>query len=167
MRINREVTRRFRLMVLVLLVGLVLLAAGCGKVKNSVPEEARALSQEEVMAAFAEQGLMLQQGEEAPGSIFQLELNGRKPQLYSLNGVELSLYQFPSAEERAAGWKSFGEQTAAADLIPYKDYQEGSILMFYIHGESAAEGQKWSEELGQQMKAAIQGLITAEQDVSF
>lgn len=167
MRINREVTRRFRLMILVLLAGLVLLAAGCRKVENSVPEEARALSQEEVMAAFAEQGLMLQKGEDIPGSIFQLELNGRKPQLYSLNGVELSLYPFASAEERAAGWKSFGDQTAAADLIPYKEYQEGAYLMFYIHGEAAAEGQKWNEKLNKQMKAAVQGLITAEQDVSF
>jgi hypothetical protein len=104
----------------------------------------------------------LQAGEEVPGAIFQLELNGLKPQVYSMDGVELSLYLFASAEERAAGWEDFGEQTAAADLIPFKAYQEGAILMFYIHGESAAEGQKWNEQLDKRLKAAIRGLIAAE-----
>jgi hypothetical protein len=117
---------------------------------------------EEVIAVFAGQGLNLQRGGEVPGSVFQKELNGVKPQMYSLNGVDLPLYQFSSAEERAAGWKDFGEQTAAADLIPYKAYQEDRFLMFYIHGGSAAEGIKFNEKLDKQLKAAIQGLITAE-----
>lgn len=163
MSVARKVNRRYLMIImLVLTAGLTLLLAGCGKAENSPRERVRVLSQEEVVVVFAEQNLALQAGEEVPSSIFQLELNGLKPQTYSLDGVELSLYQFASEEERSAGWKAFGEQTAAADLIPFKDYQEGSVLMFYIHGESGAEGQKWNGQLDMQLKAAVQGLIAAQ-----
>lgn len=161
-KMDTKVKRGLRMLILVLSVGLGLLAAGCGKAENSATEQNRVLTPEEVTAIFADQDLTLLKGEEVAGAIFQLELNGHIPQVYILNGVELSLYQFASAEERAAGWREFGERTAAADLIPHKAYQEESVLMFYIHGESAAEGEKWNGQLDQQMKAAIQGLIAAQ-----
>lgn len=164
MSVAAKVNYRYLMMIIVLILtaGFALLLAGCRQAENSAPEQVRVLSREDVIAVFADQGLSLQTGEEVPGSIFQLELNGLKPQVYSMDGVELSLYLFASAEERAAGWGEFGELTAAADLIPFKAYQEGAILMFYIHGESAAEGQKWNEQLDKRLKAAIRGLIAVE-----
>jgi hypothetical protein len=162
MSITKETSSMLRIIILTLSIGLGLLGPGCGRADNSAPEQVSVRSAEEIIAAFAGQGLNLQRGGEAPGSVFQKELNGVRPQMYSLNGVDLPLYQFSSAEERAAGWKDFGEQTAAADLVPYKAYQEVNFLMFYIHGESAAEGIKFNDKLDKQLKAAIQGLITAE-----
>ncbi|WNS43448.1 hypothetical protein [Paenibacillus sp. MMS20-IR301] len=161
-KLETKVNRGLRMLILVLSIGLCLLAAGCGMTESSAPERARILTQEEVTAVFADEDLLLLEGEEVPGAVFQLELNGVKPQLYVLNGVELPIYQFSSAEERAAGWKAFGEQTATADLVPYQAYQEDSILMFYVHGESVQEGLKWNGQLDRQLKAAVQGLVAAQ-----
>ncbi|CAH1211429.1 hypothetical protein PAECIP111892_03568 [Paenibacillus auburnensis] len=142
-----------RMMLLMLFLGLGLLT-GCSQGNDPVTVEARELSTDEVSAYFARQGLELHSVEVRPENVFQRELNGRKPLVFLLDEQELVIYQFATAGEREAGWADFEQHTATADLVPYKAYQEQSLLVFYIHDEGVV-----GQELYRRVEKVIPGLL--------
>ncbi|QSF44163.1 hypothetical protein [Paenibacillus tianjinensis] len=144
---------------ILLLLGFGMLLTGCGRGTDPVKVEARELSADEISAYFARQGLELHSVVVHPENIFQGELNGRKPLVFLLDEKELVIYQFATAGEREAGWADFEQHTATADLVPYKAYQEQSLLVFYIHDEGMI-----GQELYRQVEKTIPGLLELKAD---
>jgi hypothetical protein len=143
-----------RMMLLMLFLGLGLLFTGCGQGNDPAKVEARELSADEISAYFETHGLELHSVEVRPENIFQRELNGRKPLVFLLDEQELVIYQFATAGEREAGWADFEQHTATADLVPYKAYQEQSLLVFYVHDEGVI-----GQELYRRVEKVIPGLL--------
>ncbi|MNB97488.1 hypothetical protein D3C75_447170 [compost metagenome] len=145
--------KRIAVLLLILVTGI--LVTGCGQ-SNSVTDtaELRELSADEITAAFSEKGLELSSSEVRAESIFHRELNGHKPLVFLLDEEELVIYQFAGEAEREAGWADFENQTATADLVQHKGFQEQSLLIFYIHDEGMT-GQALFRQIGQ----VIPGLL--------
>ncbi|WP_249900413.1 hypothetical protein [Paenibacillus sp. PK3_47] len=128
---------------------------GCGHSDEAGGARAGILTAEEIVAAFEGRGLEVTQADVRPQSIFQRELNGQEPLVFLLNGDEISLYPFPSAEEREAGMEDFEQHTRTADPVPYKVYQEGSLLLYYVQDF----GQAVEQELDAKIKGAVADLL--------
>lgn len=123
-----SIFKRIAMLLMLLVIGI--LAAGCSQSDRVTDAELRELSAEEITAAFSEKGLELSSSEVRTESVFHRELNGRKPLVFLLDKEELVIYQFAGEGEREAGWADFENQTATADLVQHKVFQERSLLIF-------------------------------------
>lgn len=137
-----------RIVILLMLLVIGMLVTGCSQSNNVTVKELRELGADEIAAVFAEQGLDLLSSEVRAESVLHRELNGRKPLVFLLDGKELVIYQFAGDGEREAGWADFENQTATADLVQHKVFQEQSLLIFYIRDEVEA-GQALFRQIGQ------------------
>lgn len=150
----------YRKIVVLLLLSLIVLA-GCSRGDEAGGTRAKELTAGEIAGAFAGQGLKLIQTDLRPESVFQRERNGRAPMVFLLKNEEISVYQFPAAEGREAGWDDFEEHTQTADPVPYKAYQEKSMLIFYVQDS----GQAVEQELNAKISRAIAAMLSlAHQD---
>ncbi|WP_042203045.1 hypothetical protein [Paenibacillus camerounensis] len=144
--------RRIAVLLMLLVIGL--LVTGCSQGGNVADTGLRELSAEEITAAFSEQGLELSSSEVRAESVFHRELNGRKPLVFLLDEEELVIYQFAGVGEREDGWADFENQTATADLVQHKVFQEQSLLIFYIRDEGMT-----GQALFRQIGLVIPGLL--------
>ncbi|MBY0013569.1 hypothetical protein H7K49_24105 [Paenibacillus typhae] len=143
-----------KIVVLLMLLVIGILVTGCSQSNNVPVKELRELGADEITAVFAEQGLDLLSSEVRAESVFHRELNGRKPVVFLLDREELVMYQFAGEEEREAGWADFENQTATAELVQHKVFQERSLLIFYIRDEG-----KTGEALFRQIEQIIPELL--------
>ncbi|MNI59927.1 hypothetical protein D3C73_1151120 [compost metagenome] len=130
---------------------------GCSQAGEKATGEVKLHSAEKIIAVFAEQELTLKKSEPKAENVFEMKLNGRTPQVFALNGKQVILYQFASAEDREEGWVEFGKRTATADLIPFNQLNEGSLLLFYVHGIHPAD-----DEIHDRLAAALKALSSME-----
>lgn len=144
----------YRKIILLLVLSFSVLT-GCTKGDETAPNQANVLAAEAVITAFDGQGLELTQAEVRPESIFQIELNGQVPLVFLLNGEEISLYPFPEAKEREAGWNDFEQRTRTADLVPYKAYQKESVLLFYVQDSGGAVEQELDDKISRAIAAML------------
>src|SRR5690606_2242143 len=92
-------------------------------------------SKEVMIKELEKQGLDVIEGVRDPQSSFQISLGGIEPQVYSVNGEEVILFQFPSEEEQLEGWVQFLEKSAAMDIGAFKNYNLDSFLLILKYGE--------------------------------
>jgi len=69
--------------------------------------DSNAISLEEVLSSFEEQGLSLKESKVRDKNIFGMKLNGVRPSDYELDGKMLAVYIFDSTKEREKGLEDF------------------------------------------------------------
>ncbi|UGB28728.1 hypothetical protein [Metabacillus sp. B2-18] len=90
------------------------------------------LTLEDVKTVITEQGFELQKEDLSSENFFIQELNDITPEVYILENNTLSVYVFPSSNDREKGVQVFEETTAAAELVEHKAYELSNILVFYV-----------------------------------
>lgn len=116
--------------------------------QQSVTEE-NLITLEEVQTAITDQGLILEDADLPSINAFTRELNGVSPEAYFIDGDTLSIYVFPSTDERKEGMDDFEEKSSAAGVAEHEKYTRKNILVFYELG---------NEETNSKLKSAINGL---------
>ncbi|MGR9048656.1 hypothetical protein ACQ4XT_08510 [Halobacillus faecis] len=116
--------------------------------QHSVADEALIIL-EEVQIAITDQGLVLEDADLPSFNAFTRELNGVSPEAFFIDGDTLSIYVFPSTDERKEGMDDFEEKSAAAGVVEHEKYTHKNILVFYELG---------NEEVDSKLKSAINGL---------
>ncbi|MCA0984242.1 hypothetical protein LCL89_09315 [Halobacillus yeomjeoni] len=109
--------------------------SACGQIAEKGSGEAADISLEEVENAISEQGLVLEGADLPDDNLFIQTLNGISPEVYSIEGSELTIYVFPSAASRELGMEDFKERTATAQVVTHKAYTIKNILAFYVQGD--------------------------------
>ena len=98
------------------------------------------ISFSEVTSALDRQGLFLEEAKLPEENPFIQDLNGVSPEVYFLEGKTLSIYTFPTVEERKEGMEDFEELTATMELVLSETFTKENIVIFYVfRGEEEKE----------------------------
>ncbi|WP_256757907.1 hypothetical protein [Cohnella sp. WQ 127256] len=77
----------------------------------------------------------------SPENVFIRNLNGVKPETYTMNENQfISFYVFSNKQEAEKGLKEFENSTAAAELVMHSKYQIANVLLFYVADEAVKDG---------------------------
>ncbi|MFI8685769.1 hypothetical protein [Rossellomorea sp. NPDC077527] len=121
---------------------LLLSACSQNEVEDSSPNT-KDITLKEVLNVIREQGLELEDTSDLPKeNVFIQKLNGVTPEVYGLEGNTLSIYIFPTSNERGKAVQAFEEKTATYDLIEHQEYGIHNLLVFYV-----SEDEKIQDEL--------------------
>ncbi|WP_421385314.1 hypothetical protein ACOJQI_11280 [Bacillus salacetis] len=122
---------------------LITLLGACSQQNDKESQiETTNLNLEVVENVLKGQGFELGEAPELPSeNVFIQKLNGVAPDLYSVEGNLLSVYEFPSASARGKGIEKFEEKTATADLVEHQVYGVNNILVFYVSADEKVQSE--------------------------
>ncbi|NQX60651.1 hypothetical protein [Paenibacillus qinlingensis] len=126
--------------ILVPIILFLMVMAGCTSTSN-------ALTLEQVVAAFQNEGMQLNQTEENQENIFQQGINGVTPGVYQLSDGVIHFYMFHSEKERIKGREDFYNRPV--ELVKHKAFVIHNVLIFYVYGKNQ------SDEVDERIKGAV------------
>jgi hypothetical protein len=131
-----------RIVMLLLLIMLV----GC----NTNGNTNESLTLKQVLDAFQEEGLQLNNAKVYPENIFQQGINGVTPSFYQLSDGVIHFYIFKSENERKKGREDFYNRPVS--FVAHSSFEIKNVLILYVYGKN--QGSKIDEKI----KAAIKKL---------
>ncbi|WP_236289199.1 hypothetical protein [Paenibacillus allorhizoplanae] len=110
----------------------------------------KALTLEQVIAAFQDEEMQLHKADGNEENIFQQGINEVTPSFYQLSDGVIYYYIFNSEKERIKGREDFYHRPV--EFVKHQAFVINNVLIFYVYGK------KQGDELDQKIKAAISKL---------
>ncbi|MEW9110020.1 hypothetical protein ACQCT6_04215 [Cytobacillus gottheilii] len=138
-----------------IIICLVMLLISCQAQKTN---DSSLLTEEEIVAAFIENGINLEEADSTKGDVFGFKLNHVKPAVYKLNAKKLYIFEFKSEEALKKGLNDFDDQTAAMNLVSFRTYEKRNILIFYVHEQNLrSKDIPYEKEIQETLDRMIEG----------
>ncbi|NOU65630.1 hypothetical protein GC096_16470 [Paenibacillus sp. LMG 31461] len=103
----------------------------------------KALTLEQVIAAFQNEGMQLHKADENEKNIFQQGINGVTPSFYQLSDGVIYFYIFNSEKERIKGHEDFYHRPV--EFVKHKAFVINNVLIFYVYGKN--QGNEMDEKI--------------------
>ncbi|MDP5273850.1 hypothetical protein [Chengkuizengella axinellae] len=120
--------KKMKVILYMLVFLLVLVLTSCATNNNKI------LTIDDVTTAITDEGIEMKEIERNPRNIFQLDLNGVAPNVYTIQDNELTIYVFENETERQKGMDEFKERLGSATIDTDKfTYEINNVVLFYVY----------------------------------
>jgi hypothetical protein len=103
----------------------------------------KALTLEQVIAAFQSEGMQLHKADDNKENIFQQGINGVTPSFYQLSDGVIYFYIFNSEKERIKGREDFYHRPV--EFVKHQAFVINNVLIFYVYGKN--QGNEMDEKI--------------------